>query len=381
MKAVQVTGYGDIDKLEVVDISIPSPGKGEVLVKVKACAINNTEIWMREGAYGSGEKSGWRPEGVHFPRVPGSDVTGEIVGVGSDVSEKIMGRKLVLFPFTSSGMEGFEHISEDMSFIGSEYDGGYAEYVVWPSELCYDMPLPTYEESAVFSVSGLTAWHMVEQIQAKPGETIVVTGANGGGGSLNVQIASKVFGAKVIAIVGDMDLEDRMKELGATHVLSYKTHNLANEIVEVHGGPVDSVLDVVGDALFATSISVLKNGGKFCISGSAGGQKTELDLRTIYLKHITLYGSVLGTRDEFRRMLDAISAGRIKPVIDRSYPLEKAGEAQRTSRIQENWGKSSCFRKNRFSRKTWGARRPHVFLFFRNDWRKKITLSSISLFS
>ncbi|WP_064094147.1 zinc-binding dehydrogenase [Rossellomorea aquimaris] len=328
MKAVQVTGYGDIDKLEVKTVPIPTPKQDEVLVKVKACAINNTEIWMREGAYGTGAKSGWRPEGVQFPRTPGSDIAGEIVEVGENVSKALIGKRVVLFPFTSSGEEGYEHISEDMSFIGSEYDGGYAEYVVWPAELCYDMPLSTYEESAVFSVSGLTAWHMVEQIQAKAGETIVVTGANGGVGSLNVQIASNVFGAKVIAIVGDIGLEDKMKELGATHVLSYRSHNLAEEIVEVNGGPVDSVLDVVGDALFSISLQVLKKGGKFCISGSAGGQKTELDFRTVYLKHITLYGSVLGTRQEFTRMLEAISSGKIKPVIDRTFALEKAGEAQ-----------------------------------------------------
>ncbi len=328
MKAVQVTGYGDIDKLEVVTISTPTPKKDEVLVKVKACAINNTEIWMREGAYGTSEKSGWRPEGVQFPRTPGSDIAGKIVEVGASVSETMLGKDVVLFPFTSGGKEGLEHISEDMSFIGSEYDGGYAEYVVWPAELCYDMPLSSYNESAVFSVSGLTAWHMVEQIQAKPEETIVVTGANGGVGSLNVQIASRVFGSKVIAIVGDLALEEKMKELGATHVFSYKSHNLAEEIIEVNGGPVDSVLDVVGDALFSTSLQVLKKGGKFCISGSAGGQKTELDFRKVYLKHITLFGSVLGTREEFTRMLNAISEGKIKPVIDRTYPLEKAGEAQ-----------------------------------------------------
>ncbi|MDX8342330.1 zinc-binding dehydrogenase [Rossellomorea sp. YZS02] len=328
MKAVQVTGYGDVDKLSVVDIPCPIPKRGEVLVKVKACAINNTEIWMREGAYGTEEKSGWRPEGVQFPRIPGSDITGEIIEVGEDVPETMVGKAIVLFPFTSSGGEGSEHISDDMSFIGSEYDGGYAEYVVWPSELCYDMPLSTFEESAVFSVSGLTAWHMVEQIQAKPSETIVVTGANGGVGSLNVQIASNVFGSKVIAIVGDLELEDKMKELGANHVLSYKSPNLAEEILEVNDGPVDSVLDVVGDALFSTSLEVLKKGGKFCISGSAGGQKTELDFRILYLKHITFYGSVLGTREEFKQMLEAISEGKIKPVIDRTFPLEKAGEAQ-----------------------------------------------------
>ncbi|UAL46153.1 zinc-binding dehydrogenase [Sutcliffiella horikoshii] len=328
MKAVQVTGYGDVDMLEVVDIPIPDPKENEVLVKVKACAINNTEIWMREGAYGTGSKSGWRPEGVQFPRTPGSDISGTIVKVGALVEESMVGKDVVLFPFTSSGKEGEEHISEDMSFIGSEYDGGYAEYVVWPAELCLDMPLPSYEESAVFSVSGLTAWHMVKQIHIQPGETIMVTGANGGVGSLNVQIASKVFGAKVIAIVGDLNGEERMKELGATHVLSYKSENLSEEILEVNGGPIDSVLDVVGDALFPTSLQVLKKGGKFCISGSAGGQKTKLDFRTLYLKHITMYGSVLGTREEFKDMLQAIAEGKIKPVIDKAFPLEKAKEAQ-----------------------------------------------------
>lgn len=328
MKAVQVTGYGDVDKLEIVELAIPELKDNEVLIKVKACAINNTEIWMREGAYGTGSKSGWRPEGVQFPRTPGSDISGRIVKAGKLVEESMIGKDVVLFPFTSSGDEGFEHISEDMSFIGSEYDGGYAEYVVWNADLCFDMPLPNYTESAVFSVSGLTAWHMAEQIQAQPGETIMVTGANGGVGSLNVQIASKVFGAKVIAIVGDLDLKERMKELGATHVLSYKSNNLAKEIIEVNGGPVDSVLDVVGDALFSTSLQVLKKGGKFCTSGSAGGQNTELDFRTLYLKHITLYGSVLGTRGEFKRMLNAVSEGQIKPVIDRTFPLEKARAAQ-----------------------------------------------------
>ena len=328
MKAVQVTGYGDVDQLQVVEKDIPEPKSNEVLIKVKACAINNTEIWMREGAYGTGGKSGWRPEGVQFPRIPGSDITGTIEKAGSEVDQHMIGRDVVVFPFTSSGDEGKEHIAEDMSFIGSEYDGGYAEYVVWPAELCFDMPLSDYTESAVFSVSGMTAWHMIEQLQVQPGETIMVTGANGGVGSLNVQIASQVFGAKVIAIVGDLALEERLKELGADHVLSYRSERLAEEILEVNGGPIDSVVDVVGDALFSTSLEVLKKGGKFCTSGSAGGQKTELDFRTLYLKHITLYGSVLGTRAEFKRMLQAISEGKIKPVIDRTFPLEEAREAQ-----------------------------------------------------
>lgn len=131
MKAVEVRGYGDVDQLAVVERPIPEPGPGEVLVQVKACAINNTEIWMREGAYGTDAKSGWKPEGVQFPRVPGSDISGRIVKVGTGVEETQIGRDVVLFPFTSSGPDGTEHIAQDMSFIGSEYDGGYADYVVW----------------------------------------------------------------------------------------------------------------------------------------------------------------------------------------------------------------------------------------------------------
>ena len=328
MKAVQVTGYGDIDKLKVVEMKAPEPKENEVLVQVKACGINNTEIWMREGAYGADKKSGWRAEGVQFPRIPGSDVTGVVEKVGSHVDESMIGKEVILFPFTSSGPEGLEHISEDMSFIGSEYDGGYAEYVVWPASLCFDMPLSSFTESATFSVSGLTAWHMVEQIKPTTSETILVTGANGGVGSYNVQIASKVHGAKVIAMVGDLGLTKRMKELGATHVLSYRSENLVEEILEINGGPVDAVLDVVGDALYQTAIRVLKKGGKFCISGSIGGQKTEMDLRDVYLKHITMYGSVLGTRNEFKKMLSAISKGIVKPVLDRTFPLEEAASAQ-----------------------------------------------------
>lgn len=187
MKTVQVNGYGGVEQLEVVERPMPKPDAGEGLVEVKACGINNTEIWMREGEYGTDRESGWKPEGVQFPRVPGSDISGRIIEVGNGVDKSRIGQDVVLFPFTSGGADGTEHISEDMAFIGSEYDGGYAEYVVWPAALCYEMPLDDYVKSAVFSVSGLTAWHMNEQLQLQPGQTVLVTGASGGVGSLNVK--------------------------------------------------------------------------------------------------------------------------------------------------------------------------------------------------
>ncbi|TGB02018.1 zinc-binding dehydrogenase [Halobacillus salinus] len=339
MKAAQVMGYGGFDQLQVNEVEKPTPKENEVLIRVKACAINNTEIWMREGAYGAGEESGWKPEGVQFPRTPGSDITGDIVEVGSDVDSSRIGEQVVVFPLTASGDPEDVHIADDMSFIGSEFDGGYAEYVVWPAHLCYPMALSSYEESAVFSVSGLTGWHMVEQLDLKPGQTVMVTGANGGVGSLNVQIASRVFGANVIAIVGDLALEERMKELGATHVLSYRSDSLEQEILDVNDGPIDAVLDVVGDALFNISLNVLKKGGKFCTSGSSGGQITELDFRTMYLKHIALLGSVLGTREDFRKLMEAVSEGKVKPIIDKTFPLEEAREAQKYFKDGKTLGK------------------------------------------
>ncbi|MEC9485640.1 MAG: alcohol dehydrogenase catalytic domain-containing protein [Candidatus Izemoplasma sp.] len=201
MKSVKVTGYGGLDQLNIVTHDMLEPKDHEVLLKVKACGINNTEIWMREGAYGQGQKSGWRPEGVDFPRTPGSDIAGSIVKVGKDVDSSMIGKDVVLFPFTSSGTDGLEHISEDMAFIGSEYDGGYAEYVVWPADLCFPMPLPDYTKSSAITVSGLTAWHMAEQLKIQEGETILVTGANGGVGLYNVQIAANVFGQKSLPLL------------------------------------------------------------------------------------------------------------------------------------------------------------------------------------
>jgi NADPH:quinone reductase-like Zn-dependent oxidoreductase len=328
MKVIQVNGHGGLEQLTLVERAHPTIKEDEVLVKVKACAINNTEIWMREGAYGDGHASGWKASGVSFPRVPGSDIAGTIVSVGQCVKKDQIGKNVVLFPFISSGATSEENLSEDVAFLGSEIDGGYAEYVVWPARLCFEMPLLDFKESCVFSVSGLTAWHMCEQVHIQPNDVVLVSGATGGVGLFNVQIASKVFHAKVIALVGDHTHDEKLKQLGAHHVLSYKSSTLVEDIKQVSGGKVDIVLDVVGDALFSTSLQVLKIGGKLCISGSIGGVKTHLDLRTLYLKHISILGSVLGTVPEYERLLAAVKSKVIVPIIDKTFSLVQAKEAQ-----------------------------------------------------
>lgn len=179
MKAVRVTGYGGLDKLEVAKVPIPVPKTGEVVIKVHACGINKSDINMREGAYGTDidkeQLAGWRREGVTFPRIPGSDIVGEIMDIGADVGKDYLNQKVILFPFQSQ----FKNGEEDITYIGSEYDGGYAEYVVWPAELCFPIPLKEYAESATFPVSALTSWHKINRTNLKEGETVLVTGATG----------------------------------------------------------------------------------------------------------------------------------------------------------------------------------------------------------
>ncbi|EZH65728.1 alcohol dehydrogenase [Bacillaceae bacterium JMAK1] len=343
MKAFQVTGFGGLDKLEYKTVELPSLEKDEVLVKIHATALNNSDIWMREGGYGTDRSSdaaaGWRREGIQFPRIPGSDIAGEIVKVGSEVEDKVLHKKVVLFPFQSSGKVGHEHMSEDIAYIGSEFDGGYAEYVIWKADLCYDAPLTNLSESAPIPVSGLTAWHMIKRANIQKGEMVLVNGATGGVGSFAVQIAANVFGAKVIALVRDQSLDKKMKELGAYKTVAYKSHQLVEDITKASDGQIDVVLDVVGDAMFSTSLAVLKKGGTFVTSGASSGVLTELDLRTLYLKHLNLLGSTLGTKEEFDDLLKAVQDGLVKPIIDKTFPLEKAKEAQSYFKESKQLGK------------------------------------------
>ncbi|MGG0773329.1 zinc-binding dehydrogenase [Priestia megaterium] len=343
MKAVVVTEYGGVEKLEERKVPVPIPKENEVLVKIYACAINNSDILMREGGYGtdtkSSEKAGWKREAISFPRIPGTDIAGEIVAVGENIDSSCLGERVVLFPFASSGPDGSEHMAEDITLMSSECDGGYAEYIAWPKELCRTMPLSSYVESSSFIVSCFTAWHMIEKSKVAPGEKILITGATGGVGSYAIQIASKVFGANVVALARDLSLKEKMIELGASEVLSYKSKTLSEDILEAAGGEIDVVLDVVGDPLFSTCLKVLRNGGRLAIAGAVAGAVTQLDIRTVYLKHLSILGCTLGTRKEFDQMLAAIREGKIQPLIDKTFPLGKAREAQEYFKDSGKFGK------------------------------------------
>ncbi|WP_184403500.1 zinc-binding dehydrogenase [Geomicrobium halophilum] len=343
MQAFQVTGFGGLEKLQANEVLVPEPGQDEVLVKIHATALNNSDIWMREGGYGTdtsaSASAGWRREGIDFPRIPGSDVAGEVVKTGNGVSTDDLNKKVVLFPFQSSGEKGYEHMSNDITYIGSEFDGGYAQYVVWKADLCFERPLSNYVKSAAVPVSGLTAWHMVKRAHIQKDDKVLINGATGGVGSLATQIASKVFGSEVIAVVRDDSMKDKMLDLGATNIVTYTSDSLLEDIYQVAGGHVDVVIDVVGDALFSTSLAALGVGGRFVTSGASSGAVSEVDFRTIYLKHLNIYGSTFGTKEEFADLLKAVSNGNIKPLIDKEFPLSQAKEAQEYFKKSKRLGK------------------------------------------
>lgn len=336
MLAVYLTGHGGLDKLAVVDdVPRPDPAPGEVLVKVGACAVNNSDLWTREGAYGTGSdpegKSGWRREPMRFPRIQGMDIAGRIEAVGAGVPESRIGeRVLVDYILTSDAPDGLEHCE----LIGSERDGGYAEYVTVPSGNALAIRSGYSDaELASFPTAYGTAESMLNRAGVTEGDVVLITGASGGVGSALVQLA-KLRGATLLAVVG-RGKEDQAKALGADHVILR-----GSRLEEAVGGiRVNVVCDVVGGEAFPELVNVLCHRGRYVTAGAIAGPLVPLDLRTVYLKYLTLIGSTLWQPGEFRDVVSHIEAGRLKPLVWKTYGLRDVHTAHRDFKAKEFFGK------------------------------------------
>jgi NADPH:quinone reductase-like Zn-dependent oxidoreductase len=312
MKAVLLTGHGGPEKLEYrKDVPVPESAENEVLVEVGAAGVNNTDIWTREGAYGSENDpesaGGWRRgEKMEFPRIQGLDIAGRIVGVGNGVPESRIGeRVLVDFALYSGGEEGL--VNADI--IGSERNGGFAEYVTVPTENAHEIETTlTDEELATFPTAYLTAEHMLNRARVAEGETVFVTGASGGVGSALLQLAG-VRGARVVALVGP-GKEDMARDLGAEAVVTRGVGDLTEDALNAAGGrQFDVVADVVGGGIFGDLLNVLKPLGRYVTAGAIADPMVSLDLRTLYLKHLELIGSTIGTHEEFSDLVGYTKSG------------------------------------------------------------------------
>lgn len=341
MRAVLLTGYGGPEKLEYrQDVLIPEVGPGEVLIQVGACGMNNTDIWTRENAYSHNidphTSPAWPPEPMHFPRIQGADIVGRIQAVGANVSPSRLGQRVIVNPTLYA--EGDQGLLE-ARFIGSERDGGFAEFTVVPSRNAHPIRSSLSDaELATFPTAYLTAEHMLNRVNLGAGERVLITGASGGVGSALIQLAH-IRGASVLAVTSS-GKEHHLRQLGADVILNRDLGNFFSAARDALGGKsLDVVADVVAGEMFPVLLQLLRKKGRYVNAGAIAGPVVSLDLRTVYLKHLQLIGSTLGTTEEFSDLVSYIQSGKINPLLSKTYLLSDIHQAQNDFNDKQFFGK------------------------------------------
>lgn len=334
MQAVQLVGHGGPEMLEVRDdVPVPEPAAGEVLLEVSACGMNNTDVWVREGAYGTetdaGAVSTWRRgrSTLAFPRIQGTDTVGRIVAVGEGVDPGRVGQRVIVDFSLYNRPEGDESLA-DIDYIGHGRDGGYAEYCAVPAANAHHIDTEqTDAELATYCCAYLTAEHMLDRARVTEGERVLITGASGGVGSGLIQLC-RIRGAIPYAVTS-RGKEDALRAIGAEGAVFRGEGDLVEQVAEVTGGePVAVVADLVAGEMFNDLLRILAPEGRYTTSGAIAGPVVQLDLRTMYLKHLELHGSSQGTRTAFRRLVGYIESGQLRPLLHATYPLSQFHRAQ-----------------------------------------------------
>jgi NADPH:quinone reductase-like Zn-dependent oxidoreductase len=340
MTAAVLTRHGGAEALEVRhDWPVPVAGSGDVLVRVSAGAVNNTDIWTREGAYGlpgqPDAKSGWRGP-VRFPRVQGGDIAGVVVGLGAGVPGELVGRRVLVDPAI---YRDDDRHAPPVGLLGSEADGGFATYVVLPAAQAHDVtasPLSD-EQLACLPVAYGTAMGMLERAELRAGETVLVTGASGGVGLALVQLAA-ARGAEVLAVTGAAKAS-AVTDAGATQVVSRDAGDLAEQVAAAVGTRLDAVVDVVGGPAIEELMPLLRDDGRWVIAGAVAGAVVPFDLRRLYLHNLRLIGSSMHTREHFAKLVDVARSGSIRPRIAGRHALANIHEAQQQFVARQHVGK------------------------------------------
>jgi NADPH:quinone reductase-like Zn-dependent oxidoreductase len=338
MRAVRITGHGGPEVLEAANVAVPAPQAGEVLVRVGAVALNNTDLWTRQGAYGrpgdAGALAGWRGP-IDFPRIQGADVVGGVASVGPGVDEDLVGRRVVVDPAIYDGDGPDAH---PVGLMGSERDGGYAEYVTARVERVHDVtrsPL-TDDQLASLPTAYGTALGMIERGRLREGETVLVSGASGGVGLALVQLA-RVRGARVIAVSSGSKIE-AVREAGAHEVVD-RARDVVEQVEAVAPQGIDVALDVVAGDLVGAGLPLLREGGRWVIAGALGGYGVDLDVRRLYLHNAQVIGSSMHTPAHFEILMDLARQAEIQPVVAATFPLEQAAQAQEELARRQHVGK------------------------------------------
>ncbi|MCE2517819.1 MAG: alcohol dehydrogenase family protein [Alphaproteobacteria bacterium] len=338
MHAVHLTGHGGIEKLVYkTDVPVPEISANEVLVKVRAAGVNNTDINTRIGWYSKSvtadtsaggadgfddvdqDDASWSGEPLVFPRIQGADASGVIVAAGADVNparvgERVLCRTMMQDPKTEDRFMCWT--------MGSECDGAFAQYLKVRSSECFAINSDWSDvELASIPCAYSTAENMLHRI-GLGAETVLITGASGGVGSAAIGLAKR-RGAKVIAVAG-ASKADAVKALGADQVIDRN----ADLIAELGTESIDVVVDLVAGGVWPSLLEVMKRGGRYIASGAIGGPMVELDVRTLYLKALTLMGSTFQDKVVFENLIGYIERNEITPVIAATFPLDQIGKAQ-----------------------------------------------------
>ncbi|WP_217372113.1 alcohol dehydrogenase family protein [Ruegeria arenilitoris] len=338
MKAMVLTGHGDLDKYEWhEDWPTPTPGPMEVLIKVGACGLNNTDVNTRTGWYSKAvdeattggaysevddDDSTWGGAPLTFPRIQGADAVGTVVAVGEGADPAIIGRRVIVAGWLRDWSEPMNR--NKAGYFGSECDGGFAEYTKADIRgvAAIDSDLSD-AELATFSCSYVTAEGMLDRAQVGRGDTVLIPGASGGVGGALIQL-SKLRGARVIAMASAAK-HPEVAKLGPDRILPRNPRNLR---AELKGERITVVADVVGGEMWPKLIDMLERGGRYTCSGAIAGPIVQFDLRTFYLRDLTFTGSTVNTPQNFFDVVKYIENGQIKPALAATYPLTELREAQ-----------------------------------------------------
>ena len=326
MKVVLFRQHGGPEVLEYTDFPTPEPGAGEVLVKLRAAALNRVDIWVRDG---------WPGIKIEYPHIPGSDGAGVVAALGPGVTDWKEGDRVVINSNLSCGrcdfcVAGQDNMCRRWHLLGETVRGTYAEYVKVPATHLYPIPEGFDEHSAAAAALVFhTAWHsLVTRGGVQAGETVLVVGASGGVNTASIQIA-KLAGATVYVVGSNAEKLCLAESLGADYLIDRSQEENWSKVVYKMTSKrgVDVVVDNVGTT-FPLSFRAARRGGRILTVGNTGGPKFEIDNRFIFGKHLTVIGSTMGTRTDFARVMDLVFAGKLRPVLDKTFPLSEARAAQ-----------------------------------------------------
>ncbi len=323
MKAAFFTEHGGLDTLQVGELPDPRPGPGEVLVRVKACALNHLDLFVREG---------WPGLRLPLPHIGGTDMAGVIEGLGEGVTGVAVGDEVIVNPGLNfeEDEDGELIVPPEPKIIGETQGGGLAEFVVAPATRVLPKPAAwSWEEAAAFPLTALTVTRMLRKARAKPGQRVLVIGAGGGVGVMSVQLA-KAWGCEVYATTGGAGKVAKVQALGADHVIDYKADKDWWKTVYGLSGKqgMDIVIDCVGQATWALSLRTLRPGGRLVTCGATTGPIGETHIQLVFWKQLSILGSTMGTPQDLERALALAKAGKIHPVVDSVFSLDEARAAQ-----------------------------------------------------